>query len=116
MTACGREDAIFTGVGAPIAITTGPNNTGGNFLTVAFQNALFSGLAGGGGASLIDSKTPNSVTFTSNFAAIVPLIAGNPPENFAISLDRSRAWSKQLGLQNLGAGFGYDWLEQGAPW
>jgi hypothetical protein len=68
-----------------IAITAGPGNTGGNFLTTTFSGAVLSGPNGGNSASLVGSNPPQNVTFTSNFAAIIPLIAGNPPENFAIS-------------------------------
>jgi hypothetical protein len=82
-TTAGTIEQLYSGA---IAITSGPNNTGGNFLTASFQNAVLSGLAGGNAASLLNSRPPNNVTFTSNFAAIIPLIAGNPPENFSISL------------------------------
>jgi len=81
-TDAGRVQQLYSGT---IAITSGAGGTGGNFLTATFQNAVLSGLAGGGSASLVGSRPPQSVTFTSNFAAIIPLIAGNPPENFAIS-------------------------------
>jgi hypothetical protein len=81
-TSAGQVEQLYSGT---IAITSGPNATGGNFLTATFQNALLSGLAGGGSASLVGSRPPQNVVFTSNFAAIVPLIAGNPPENFSIS-------------------------------
>jgi len=81
-TANNSVQQLYSGT---IAYTAGPNNTGGNFLTVTFQDALLSGNLGGGSASLVGSRPPGSVTFTSNFAAIVPLIAGNPPENFSIS-------------------------------
>jgi hypothetical protein len=79
----GTIEQLYSGT---IAITTGANGTGGNFLTASFTNAVLTGLAGGNSASLLDSRPPNNVTFTSNFAAIVPLIAGNPPENFSIAL------------------------------
>jgi hypothetical protein len=78
----GTIEQLFSGT---IAITSGPNNTGGNFLTATFTNAVLSGLTGGGSASLVGSRPPQSVTFTSNFAPIIPLIAGNPPENFSLS-------------------------------
>jgi len=78
----GTIDQLYSGT---IAITAGPNGTGGNFLTATFTGADLTGLAGGGSASLIGSRPPQNVLFTSNFAAIIPLIAGNPPENFSIS-------------------------------
>jgi hypothetical protein len=81
-TAGGTVEQLYSGT---IAITSGPNATGGNFLTATFQNASLSGFLGGGSASLVGSRPPQNVTFTSNFAAIIPLIAGNPPENFSIS-------------------------------
>jgi len=81
-TTAGVIEQLYSGT---IAITQGPNNTGGNFLTATFTNATLSGFAGGGSASLVGSRPPQNVTFTSNFAAIIPLILGNPPENFAIS-------------------------------
>jgi hypothetical protein len=81
-TTAGTIEQLYSGT---IAITAGPNATGGNFLTATFQNAVLSGSTGGGSASLVGSRPPQNVTFTSNFAAIVPLIAGNPPENFSIS-------------------------------
>jgi hypothetical protein len=81
-TAAGQIEQLYSGT---IAITSGANGTGGNFLTATFQNAILSGLAGGGSASLVGSRPPQNVLFTSNFAAIVALIAGNPPENFSLS-------------------------------
>jgi len=75
----GEIQQLYSGT---IAITSGANNTGGNFLTATFQNAVLSGTGNAGGLS--GSRPPQNVTFTSNFAAIVPLIAGNPPENFTI--------------------------------
>jgi hypothetical protein len=81
-TTAGRVEQLYSGT---IAITSTAGGGGGNFLTATFQNAVLSGLLGGGSASLVGSRPPQSLTFTSNFAAIVPLIAGNPPENFAIS-------------------------------
>jgi len=68
-----------------IAITSGPGGTGGNFLTTTFTDATLSGATGGGSAALVGSRPPQNVLFTSNFAQIIPLIAGNPPENFSIS-------------------------------
>ena len=81
-TSAGTIEQLYSGT---IAITSGANNTGGNFLTATFQNAVLSGLTGGGSASLVGSRPPQSVLFTSNLAAIIPLIAGDPPENFALS-------------------------------
>lgn len=81
-SAGGTISEMFSGT---IAITSGANNTGGNILTTVFSGATLSGLAGGGSAALVGSRPPQNVVFTSNLAAIVPLIAGNPPENFAIS-------------------------------
>jgi hypothetical protein len=80
--AAGTTTQLFSGT---IAITSGAGGTGGNFLTTTFQNAVLGGLTGGGSASLVGSRPPQNVLFTSNFAAIVPLIAGNPPENFSLS-------------------------------
>lgn len=65
-----------------IAITQLPGGAGGNFLTATFSNSQLSGASGGNSASLVGSRPPQTVTFTSNFAAIIPLIAGNPPENY----------------------------------
>lgn len=81
-TTTGTIEQLFSGT---IAITSLPGGTGGNFLTATFTNATLFGLAGGGSASLVGSRPPQNVTFTSNFAPIIPLIAGNPPENFSIS-------------------------------
>jgi hypothetical protein len=81
-TPAGTIQQLYSGT---IAITSGAGGTGGNFLTATFQNAVLSGLAGGGSASLVGSRPPQSVLFTSNLAAIIPLIAGDPPENFALS-------------------------------
>jgi len=81
-TSAGTIQQLFSGT---IAITSGPNNTGNNILTVAFTNASLSGLAGGGSASLFGSRPPQNVLFTSSNAAIIPLIAGNPPENFSLA-------------------------------
>jgi hypothetical protein len=86
ISSAGTIEQLYSGA---IAITSGPNGTGGNFLTAAFQNASLFGQAGGGAVSLLGSRPPQSVTFTSNFAAIVPLIAGNPPENFTIGFSIS---------------------------
>jgi len=81
-SAAGQIEQLYSGT---IAITTAAGGAGGNFLTAAFTNATLSGLTGGGSASLVGSRPPQNVVFTSNFAAIIPLIAGNPPENFALS-------------------------------
>lgn len=78
----GQIDQLYSGT---IAITSGANGTGGNFLTTVFTNADLSGPLGGNSASLVGSRPPQGVLFTSNFAQIVPLIAGNPPENFSLS-------------------------------
>jgi hypothetical protein len=81
-SAAGRTEQLFSGT---IAITSAAGGAGGNFLTATFQNAVLAGLTGGGAASLFGSRPPESVLFTSNFAAIQALIAGNPPENFSLS-------------------------------
>jgi len=77
-----RVDQLYSGT---IAITQGVNGTGGNFLTTQFSNADLNGFLGGQSASLDGSRPPQNVLFTSNFALIIPLIAGNPPENFSLS-------------------------------
>jgi len=54
-TTAGTIEQLYSGT---IAITSGAGGTGGNFLTATFQNAVLSGLAGGGSASLVGSRPP----------------------------------------------------------
>jgi hypothetical protein len=79
-------DQLFNGTISFTNLTPlGPTPPGQNLLTVTFTNADLGGLAGGGSASLVGSRPPQGVTFTSAFAAVQALIAGNPPENFSLS-------------------------------
>jgi len=79
-TTAGTIEQLFSGT---IRITNVAGTT--NVLTTVFSNATLSGLAGGGSASLVGSRPPQTVTFTSDIPAIQALIAGNPPENFSLS-------------------------------
>jgi len=56
-----------------------------NVLTTTFTNAVLGGLAGGSSVSLVGSRPPGGVLFTSDIPALQALILDNPPENFAIS-------------------------------
>jgi len=51
-----------------IAFTSGPGDTGANYLTATFTDAGFTGLNHGAQANLADANPPGSLTLTSDFA------------------------------------------------
>jgi hypothetical protein len=80
VTVSGALIQPFSGV---IAITSGPEGTGTNFLTAQFTDT-FMGTLGANSAGLTASVPPESVVFTSGVPVIQAFLAANPNQNLSL--------------------------------